>query len=136
MEFVIHDRESLNRLRNDRSLKSSVRRIRVRLNNVVDAAELETRLNRSYFACGCQSGAFAVYLALAFAGSTHWLAPTLVEWVWWKIAAMVLGAALLGKIVGLYIGRAQFKRALERLDQLTWPHSPPAQISAVAGVGP
>lgn len=118
MDFVVTNRDTLNRLRRDSSLRRTVRRIKIdsRL-ELGDAGKLESQINRSYFSCGCRSGILTVYAALALVGATWRIAPGITAWVWWKVALVGIIAAFVGKVAGLLVGRYRLKRALDRLDQ-------------------
>ena len=116
-EFVIMDRATSGRLRTDRTLKRTIRRIRLGADlDLPDAGPLEHRINRTYFACGCGSGAAAVYLALLGIGLSWWTMPDLMSWNLWNGALAVLTAGAVGKIVGLLSARRSLARALDRIE--------------------
>jgi hypothetical protein len=78
-------------------------------------AEVERRLNRTYFSCGCESGAVAVGLALATwaaAAVTHGRAVVafLTSTIGWLLLSLA-AAAFVGKVVGLLVSWMLFRRA-------------------------
>lgn len=115
MEYVISNKTSLEKLENDKSLKQTVRHIKIELSNDTDLSEYERQLNRHYFSCGCETGSFMVFLTV-LAGFVIWLtdiAPTI--WVWWKILIILFLSALLGKITGLCISKIKCRCLLKKL---------------------
>lgn len=117
MDFVINNRNALNRVRSERSLRRTIRRIKIGLHaDNVNVGELESRINNSYFSCGCQSGALAVHAALVIAGATWLFTPDLIDWVWWKVALVAFLAGLVGKFAGLTFNRFKLNQALVQLE--------------------
>ena len=77
--------------------------------------EVERRLNRTYFSCGCHSGASAVGLVLAsWAAATllhrHDVASFLSSTTGWLLISLA-AAAFTGKVVGLFVAWTLFRRA-------------------------
>jgi hypothetical protein len=80
----------------------------------------ERRLTRYYPACGCTSG--TVFTALTLLAGTadatrRWWADAAFPWkaVAFVVAAAAL-AAILGKVVGLFLGHVRMSRALRLLE--------------------
>lgn len=115
MEFVVADLDSLRTLASDRSLKRCIRRIRIVCAADPEAASLENQLNRCYFACGCKSGALAVYLVL-LSSLLWWIFDYPVAFRWdVSILAIVL-ASLVGKLVGLIVSAIWLRRIFKQIE--------------------
>ena len=112
--FVVDDAQSLSRLRNP-SLRSTVRAISL-AGPLLDP-DLERRLNRAYFACGCESGSSAVAatLLVCVVGAI----ATGVDGLFgpWRILGYLVAAALVGKLAGLVAARVQVHLIERRLSQ-------------------
>ncbi|MGE5763863.1 MAG: hypothetical protein ACM3ZF_08320 [Mycobacterium leprae] len=80
-------------------------------------ASLERRLNRWYFACGCEQGSVAVLLTLVagiVGGLLHGFDGPLV---WWRVMLYVVAAALAGKVLGLAYARLRLRSLCRRLEE-------------------
>lgn len=79
----------------------------------------EARLLARYTACGCDTGAVAVLLALAGALVAGLASPNQPSWGGAGIAlALCLAAALVGKVVGIAVARLRLARDVRRLGRL------------------
>src|SRR3954451_3034200 len=81
-----------------------------------EARTLERRLNRWYFACGCEQGSVVVMLTLftcAAAGIVHGFDG---PFTWWRIVAYLLTAALAGKALGLAYAKARLHHLYRQLE--------------------
>ena len=118
MDFIIDDRKALYRLRDNRSLRRTIRRIKIGPSaGIIDRESLESQINKSYFACGCRVGAIAVYAALVAVGAGWWRHSSLTS-SWWKVTLLVLFSAVFGKFSGLSVSRYRLNQALHTLDKL------------------
>ena len=118
MDFVISDRAALERLRHDRVLRRTIKWITLDGSvPVPDARALESRINRDYFACGCEISVAAVLAAVVTAGGVWLAAPALVTWAWWVVALVIAGAAVAGKAAGLMLARYRLRRAFDMLER-------------------
>lgn len=109
MEFVISNIATLERLKSDKSIKNSVRRIRLIVNGF-DTKEYEYLINKNYFACGCKQGTVAVYIS-ALSLLVIWLIErniALFQWKW--ILAILFSSAVIGKVIGLVYSYYQFNK--------------------------
>ncbi|MGL5864323.1 MAG: hypothetical protein ACRCYX_00420 [Dermatophilaceae bacterium] len=110
MDYVVDSAETL------RGLRSPGRRAvirRVRLGGPLADASLEKRLNRAYFACGCDTGSVAVGMTLLVCVSGALTTGLGGAFGPWHIAGYLAGAALAGKAFGLAVARTQL-RTVER----------------------
>jgi hypothetical protein len=118
VEYLIHDLASLEKLQMDKSLKQSIRRIKIDLGRDLDFKTYERQLNQNYFACGCKTGSLVVALTLA-PGFILWLLDQDSSiWVWWKVVLVVVAAAFAGKIIGLGLARIKLRRLFGELRTL------------------
>lgn len=121
MQYLIDDSDSLAALRKRQLPAGSTRIV---LGGPFANDDVERRLNRAYFACGCEEGSVAVLLALiasAFgAVTTGWDGA----FTWWRIAAYVSVAALAGKGVGLAWARVRLGRVHRHLAAMAETSSP------------
>ena len=119
MNYVINNNDSLTRLRCDPSLKRSYRRIKIELDGDKKKLNLvERRINKTYFACGCTSGAISVYMVIILM-TAYWLIfPSPAFLTWWTVLATIFLASILGKIIGIVVSRKQLRIALEELEFL------------------
>ncbi len=116
MVFSVFDTQSLEQLRTDRTLRHRIRRIVV--GGVGDrevARDWETRLNRSYFACGCTTGAGFVLATMLALGAAVALSPRARDVAWWWALVALAGAALAGKGTGIVWASLETRRVLALL---------------------
>jgi hypothetical protein len=106
----------------DRLRVPSTRRI-VRSIVVIDpdiapqtAAWMELRLNRWYFACGCEQGSVAVLLTLVTSVLWGMLQGFDGPLIWWRILSYVAASALVGKLLGLGYARVRLRYLYRRLE--------------------
>ena len=118
MEYTLNDLDSLQRLRNQKALKNSIRKIKVTTNDALLSQTLEEKLNKYYFACGCESGAIAVSLTMFSYFLGWWSAGFTLFLGWWRMAGILLAAALAGKLVGLLINRYRLEKLFRVLETL------------------
>ncbi len=117
MDYVINDWNTLRRLRSDWNIKREFRRIKIQLDtDSLNLKEIEHRINKFYFACGCTSGAVGVYVGLAAIGTTWLLVPQLVNWVWWNIVIVMFLAGIAGKLIGLFVNRYLLVQTLTQIE--------------------
>ena len=115
MEYVISNKTSLDKLENDKSLKRTIRRIKIDMGSNENFSKLEKQLNRHYFACGCETGTFAVLITF-LVGCIIWLTDAApIIWVWWKVLSILFLSSLFGKIIGLGISHMKLRRLLREL---------------------
>lgn len=81
------------------------------------ALRLERRLNDWYFACGCEQGSVAVTVTLVACITLGMFHGFDGAFAWWRVAAYVLGAALVGKTVGLAYAKVRLRVTLRRLER-------------------
>jgi|SRR5215216_6273316 len=118
MEYILNDVDSLNRLRTQRALKDSIRKIKVTTGNINLPGMFEKKLNKYYFACGCAEGQIAVWCTM-LAFSMLWLIDRNSDLlVWWKVVSCVFASAFLGKVVGLMINHRHLQRMYSELENL------------------
>ena len=115
MEYIIDSIQSLLKLQVDKDLKHSIRKIRVLLPDTSSALRYEQKLNRHYFACGCQEGALAVHATLLFMLGVYALSGFDVVMPWWKLVIAFFIAALAGKITGLLISKYRLEKIYREL---------------------
>jgi hypothetical protein len=118
MEYQLNDIDALQRLRSDPTLKNSIRRIKLTTDNNLNAEMVEEKLNKYYFACGCQAGTIAVYLAMLSYLLIWWGSGFTLSINWWKIAATLIVVALAGKLVGLLISKYRLEQTFRVLEIL------------------
>lgn len=115
MEYIIKDRDSFDKLRNDKNFSNSIRKIKLEIGENTISERYERILNKTYFACGCQEGAMAVYATL-FICIIVWLAGDFaIMQNWWTIFIAMAISAVVGKITGIIVSRYRLKKALEDL---------------------
>jgi hypothetical protein len=119
MEYTVHNLESLRQLRQDKNLRRSLRRIR--LPEAEGIPVKEKKLNKHYFACGCDTGAYTVYAGIVFFLVLWWQMPYSSLLVWWKIAIGIAIAALAGKGFGLLISAYKLRRYYRKLEAYFTP---------------
>ncbi|MBH0117306.1 hypothetical protein I6E52_10670 [Salinibacterium sp. NG253] len=112
MIFTIDDDTSLAMLRR-RSLPAGTTKLE--LGGPFADQEIEKRLNSSFFACGCQEGATAVFAALMVSTIGAIATGLSGAFAWWWIVAYAFGAALLGKGIGLAIAWVRLIRVRREL---------------------
>lgn len=115
--FELAGPEALARLRRA-PMKQCIRSIAVVDSNLPDdeARALERRLNRWYFACGCEQGSLAVLLTLITSVAAGLNAGFDGGLAWWCIVGYVMAAALVGKVLGLLYAKARLRGLYRRLD--------------------
>ena len=72
----------------------------------------ERAINRGLRACGCDTGAIFLFIAIAsmlIAFEFGWRAS------WWIVGAIVFGAALVGKIAGIVFAEWRLRATIDRL---------------------
>lgn len=118
MEYILDDLNSLHRLRNERTLRNIIRKIKVTGKDVNRLSAFEKRLNKYYFACGCAEGQIAVWgTILAF--SILWIIDRNAGvLVWWKLVPCLFASALLGKMVGLLMNHLRLQQMYSELESV------------------
>ena len=116
MDYQLKDIETLQKLRQERWLRSSIRRIKVTPNDSLQAKRIEKKLNRYYFACGCEEGSLAVFLTMSILFLIWWSRGFVSFIRWWKLAAIIAAAALAGKLIGLAVNRYRLKKMFRVLE--------------------
>ncbi|MEP7232138.1 MAG: hypothetical protein ABI691_17890 [Ginsengibacter sp.] len=116
MEYVLDDISSLRKLRREGTLKNSIRKIKLIMDNPLQAKTLEQRLNKYYFACGCHTGGAAVSIALFFTFLLWWYSGFIIFISWWKIVIIIAACAFAGKLTGLFISRYRLKKLFHVLE--------------------
>lgn len=116
--LVLSDAASLDRLRHP-DTKRVVRRVVVADPRVTttEALRIEQQLNRWYFACGCEQGSAAVLVTLVLSVWGGIVNDFAGAFVWWRVLAYAMGAALAGKAAGLAYARLRLRAVLRRLDE-------------------
>lgn len=123
---VVTTLEQLERLRHARAPVFPGRSVQLDIAGLDDGQRLEWegRLNRSYSACGCKSGAVALTVFLV-----AWIAAVVVGPVTVSLTSAValavgiLAASLAGKLAGIAVGRLGLRRSIHRLRRLLPPES-------------
>lgn len=116
MDYILNNMNSLQKLQYDRDLKNSIRRIRVNTGDTFQAKIFELKLNKYYFACGCQSGTIAVYLSMLLCFLLWW-SPDFNPFVsWLRIAIIIAISAFVGKLIGLLVSRYRLKKMFRVLE--------------------
>lgn len=117
--LVLDGPESLARLRAP-ATKRRIRSIAVSdSESPPDAVRsLERKLNRWYFACGCEQGSVAVLATLAGCLAAGFIAGFEGPFAWWRIIGYTMAAALGGKVFGLAYSRARLLGLYQRLEAL------------------
>ena len=118
MEYTLNDLDSLQRLRNEQALKNSIRKIKVNTDDALLSQTLEEKLNKYYFACGCEAGAITVLVTLFSYFLGWWSSGFTLSIGWWRMAGILLVAALAGKLVGLLINRYRLEKLFRVLETL------------------
>ncbi len=113
MEYVIDSIHTLEKLKQDKNLKLSVRKIKLQLKDFGDTALYEKRMNQYYFACGCQSGAVAVGLSFIFLIFNY--SFSIFNFHWGMAVAIVFSAALIGKLLGLIFSMIGFESLYKKI---------------------
>lgn len=113
MEYIIDSIATLEKLKQDKNLKLSVRKIKLVLKGFEDAALYEKRMNQYYFSCGCQSGAMAVGLSIIFLIINY--SFSVFSFHWGMAVTIVFLAALIGKLLGLIFSNIGFKRLYKKV---------------------
>jgi hypothetical protein len=94
-------------------LKRELRSIKIELDAASEEVKsYEQKINRYYFACGCTMGEIAVFSTLLVFGVIWLLDRDSVLLTWWEIVGGVFVAALIGKIIGLVLGRYLLKKTV------------------------
>ncbi len=100
MKYVIHNLESLQRLKTDKTIKSIYRKIQLDI-TTPDSEAYTRKLNRYYFSCGCQEGAVTVLISLLSVFVIYFTGIKEVLGQWWYLPLYLVGAAIFGKLFGL-----------------------------------
>ncbi len=117
MEYLISNLDSLDKLRQEKDLKHSIRKIRLEVANLEQTVSFEKRLNRYYFACGCKEGAIGVYLSLLGCLLFWWSAGFSPITAWWKIIPILAASALMGKLSGLLLSKIKLNKTLNEIER-------------------
>ena len=115
MNYLVHNLDSLEKLRKDKNIKYGIRKINIELPENNDVKLYERRLNKHYFACGCQEGAISVYISLFGSLLTCWILKLNILSNWWRILIVMAIAALIGKLFGLIYSNFKLKRTFQNL---------------------
>jgi hypothetical protein len=118
MEYTIKDKPTLDRLRQDRTLKLGLRAIKIEVGGSADVKSCERKLNRYYFACGCTAGQIAVMCSLVMLGLLWLVDKDSGLLTWWRVVAGIFASALVGKIAGLVVSHYLLRRTYSRLEKL------------------
>ncbi len=113
MEYVINGIKALEKLKQDKNLKLSIRKITLHLKGFEGAALYEKRMNQYYFACGCKFGAAAVGLSFIFLIFNY--SFSIFNFHWGLAVAIVFSAALIGKLAGLIFSKIGFENLYKKL---------------------
>ncbi len=116
MNYSVNNMDSLEKLRKDKSIKQSIRKVMLDIPDKNLVQRLERKLNKHYFACGCQEGAFSVYLALFGVILSCWLLHINIISSWWRILTVLAIAALFGKLFGLLLSSFKLKKIYHNLE--------------------
>jgi len=116
MEYLITDLDSLVRLEKEKNLKTSIRKIKLNLEDKSFSQPYERKINRYYFACGCSEGAVAVYISLFCSFLALWITGFETIHIWWKIIIVVTFSAIAGKLYGLLISKYRLKKLFRILE--------------------
>lgn len=116
MIYTVYDLTTLKKLKHEKTLKNSIRKIQLQIDDP-SAPSLERKLNRYFFACGCQEGSVAVSITLGILLIT-WAAigfPRVQHW-WMPLAALAV-VSIIGKIAGLIISWRKLKTIFNYLEE-------------------
>lgn len=116
MEYLITNIDSLEKLKSDKNIKNSIRKIKLNLLDNNATQLYERKINKYYFACGCQEGAFLVYLTLFGSLLICWVSGINILTNWWKIVIVLAISALTGKLSGLLLSRYKLKKIFRTLE--------------------
>lgn len=114
MDYILNDAKALERLRRDKILKHSIRRIVVGSGENGLIASFQKTLNKNYFACGCREGAIGVYMSLLCFGIVWWRNGFRGS-AWWVLVVAVV-ASIVGKIFGLVLSRYRLRKVFRKLE--------------------
>jgi len=116
MIYTIYNLTTLKKLKREKTLKNSIRKIQLKIDDP-SAPSLEKKLNRYFFACGCQEGSIVVSITLGI---------SLIAWAiigfpriqpWWMPLAALAIASIIGKITGLIISWRKLKTIFNYLEE-------------------
>jgi hypothetical protein len=116
MEYLVNDSVSLEKLKKDKNIKNSIRIIKLKFLDSKVSELYERKLNRYYFACGCQQGAVFVYLTIFFVIVLSWLYKINIFQNWWKILILLACSAVIGKFSGILLSRYRLKQVFRKLE--------------------
>lgn len=116
MKYILRSREELEELKKG-NLRMSLRNISIESDSIQDP-QIEKRLNRHFFACGCQTGSVFVLLTLTVCLVIGFLFGFYGLFEWWKIMLYVAFAALIGKLLGLFWRLIQLRKLYKQLESL------------------
>jgi hypothetical protein len=116
MIYTIYDLATLKKLKHEKMLKNSVRKIQLKIDDP-DARSIEKKLNRYFFACGCQEGSIVVSITMGISLMTWAIIgfPRIQPW-WMPFAALAI-ASVLGKITGLIISWRKLRTIFNYLEE-------------------
>ena len=116
MIYTVHDLATLKKLKHEKTLKNSIRKIQLQMDDP-SAPSLEGKLNRYFFACGCREGSVAVSITLGISLIT-WAAigfPRIQHW-WMPLATLAV-ASIIGKMAGLIISWRKLRTIFSYLEE-------------------
>ncbi|MCC6281808.1 MAG: hypothetical protein IT262_14465 [Saprospiraceae bacterium] len=116
MNYIVSDKVSLERLMMDKTIKNSFRRIKLEFANFENTKEWEDKINKNYFACGCETGSMAVCAVLVIFVVLWSIGSLFAIFTWWKMIATIFAAALTGKIAGLVLSHFQLQKLVKELE--------------------
>ncbi|WP_425237098.1 hypothetical protein [Ulvibacterium sp.] len=117
MIYSIKDRNSIRQLKLDKSIKRRFRKIQLDDSFGKDE-KFVRKLNKHFFACGCQEGAFLVTLTLFVLIFLFLYSEPSYLKKWWGIPVSLIIAAITGKLIGILNSRFQLRRMLEKLETM------------------
>lgn len=115
--FVVSDKESLLKLTSDNKLKDTQKiKLEISQLDTNENAIYEKKINRWFYACGCESGAIFCSVAMIIYSifslfNTH-------TWTWSLVKngiVILFLSGLAGKLVGLFLARLQLNTTIKDL---------------------
>lgn len=140
-QHIIQHPSELNSLSTLPFTRRRAGRGRIALSNTFrhqDKAKWEQRLNRDYYACGCNEGAKGLLLGLVIFGGFALLNYLDADWMVSRSLTTfgigVIGMSIFGKLVGLFRADMRLKRTVREIQE-EWKPEQTEIKSEVIGCG-
>lgn len=114
--YIVSDMHSLERLKKDKNLYNSIRKIKLEL-TIPGVESYSMQINKYYFSCGCEQGAIAVFASILIVTVIYLTTEVPILEKWWYGGIYLVVGGLLGKIYGIIYKKFMLHNTIKALKQ-------------------